>query len=347
MPIPEKALEPRRQPSNEEHFQRYPLSATSYHLFKGMTHGALTAVFCGVLNPIERIHAQLAISGKTGLAVNVQNPSSSFLRKTVKFMRHAVFSEPMWRGTLYSITTNVPRNALIFPSWPLIKEKLKNQGYDPLQTAMISGMSVGSIDSLLTARTRLVKSVINISDNVITPKQIKTNLKNEGQQITGILHAWKWGAVRGGLHWSIYPIIAKGIEKGVNFAIDYTGFQHSSFARMINYSISGAFAGACTAFITYPLSLAETRALVNHYQHHTLSVKRENQINTIYHYYCKHGLMKTVTEKTHRGIVVTSVPRMAGIGLFFNLALHSSEWISQRLFETEHADKNKSIKSKP
>jgi hypothetical protein len=222
-----------------------------------------------------------------------------------------IFPNQPWAGTLYGIKVNIPRNAVAFTTLPLLRDQLE-ESFTPRQSVGIAGVGTGIVESLFTARARVIKTIMHTSKDNPTHKQVWASLPvvARGEKVKAAI---KWGAAKGVAYWVTFPVLTQLCEEQFKQGINYFQLGDSYALRAADYLLAGALAGAVTPLISYPLDVLEKRAILN---------TGQNQIQKTWNYYCRYGLLSTIKHNTHVGFLKTALPRMMISSAFFNFTLH-------------------------
>jgi hypothetical protein len=342
MPQFEKVVETLVAQGREEGMQKMPVSAEAYDVAQGVLHGTLQALACALLNPIDKKNAELVTSKKhhkvepIGKAVQnalvpvkvlpnalvvykppvlfnlpvLKTPVSYGWRKQYQNFKN-IFPNQPWAGTLYGIKVNIPRNAVAFTTLPLLRDELE-ESFTRKESLVIAGAGTGVVESLFTARARVIKTIMHTSKDNPTHRQVWDSLPvvTRGEKVKAAI---KWGAAKGVAYWVTFPVLAQVCEEQFKQGIDHFQLGDSYALRAADYLLAGALAGAVTPLISYPLDVLEKRAILN---------TSHNQIHKTWNYYCRYGLLSTIKHNTHVGFLKTALPRMMMSSAFFNFTLH-------------------------
>jgi hypothetical protein len=350
MPVFEKELEKLVERARVEGVEKYTVLPEVYDAAQGVVHGTLQTLACASLNPLDKKNAELATASpsdkkqKAKLAKNaakaarglkVSLPASQALTPTLegamqpwKIPYQAVkgmFPQHPWAGTLYGIRTNLPRNVATFTALPFLRDELEEQGYTPMQSKVIAGLGTGLLESIFTARARVIRTLVHTAKTNLSHQQV-WEATPANKRSASVKSAMKWGAGSGMVYWSAFPALTQLFESQFKVAINYFQLGNSYTVKTFDYLLAGALAGAITPIFSYPLHIAGQRAMLK---------PQQNQVQRTFNYYCYHGLKNTIVNNTHVGFVGTALPRMMLSSAFFNLTLHIAKSACDQVFDKE------------
>jgi hypothetical protein len=317
MPVFERILEELQAKLKKEGFQKSEVPVEIYDIAQGVTHGILQALACASLNPLDRVSTKIVTQS---LSASTPTPKLDppFTKPVFSYFK---FPKDPWAGTAYGIQTNIPRNIALFTMIPIIKDRLEDRHYTPLQADFLAGIGAGTIESVATARQHAKKTrhqlyVLDPFNKTLkSPHEVWQEMPMK-LRTANVKSAIMWGVPKCGVYWAMFPALTTFFEAQFKFAIQHYQFKKSSLVDFIEYAAAGALAGALAPIPSYTLDVMGKRAIKN---------PEESQFKRVWNYYCQYGMWKTVKDETHVGFIKTALPRMMISSAFFNLTLHTAK----------------------
>jgi hypothetical protein len=285
--------------------------------------------------PSSVIQNSLVLVKKTANSLIVFKPPVSYSIWRTQYQNFKnLFPNHPWAGTLYGIKVNIPRNAVAFTTLPLLRDELE-ESFTPGQSKVIAGVGTGLVESLFTARARVIKTIMHTSKDAPTHKEVWAALPvvARGEKVKAAI---KWGAAKGVAYWVTFPVLTQLFEEQFKQEIKHFQLGDSYTLRAADYLLAGAAAGAIAPLVSYPLDVLEKRAILN---------PGQNQLQKTWNYYCRYGLRNTIAHNTHVGFLKTALPRMMLSSALFNFTLHLAKSGCDAVFVKEEYHHKPSVVS--
>lgn len=266
------------------------VSPFTYDIVQGMMNGVLLGLLEG--GPLHLIDKP-----QTNMAVHRLTLSASFSSINNPFL-----------GMGYNIITKLPRHILALPTLPLMRDKLKELGYDPLTAKMLASVVFMLFDSTVNAPNKAKTIVESVSKQNKWGAWDQLSLK---QQRASILQTLIWSSAKGVVYLPIMLVIADLINR----KIQKLTHPRSYILKECDALFSGFAASVLTTPLSFPLNVVEKQRAVD---------PKKPIFKPMKDCYVNHGLREVVTKHTHIGLSLALL-RQGFYGMFFYGALKGSE----------------------